>query len=595
MKKPVLVFVDCGVAADHPTLKEDIIREIVLKGEDVEETERNGHGTAIYGILRKLREEFDIISVKVQGIQEGVSGSTLCDTLEYIEKNIEAEVINLSLGAPVPEDKERLEEVCRRLDEKGCVIVSAFDNGGTISYPAAFENVIGVVSDQSCQRVEDYVVFDDEVMNIAGKGGVQRLLWNTPNMLMLGGNSFACAHISVLVARLILEGYKGRKAILAELKRRAGGAINIGKDGSIPKLNFRIQKAAVFPFNKEMHALFRFYEMLDFTIEAVYDSKYTARVGADTAYLLKDEKALSLKIRNIDAIDWSEFDTLILGHSDAMEETIGKTNYRDALIEKALEQGKNLYTFDEVPSLYDVENVFTQRIDERNLPCYRNGMLYQISKPVVAVCGTSSKQGKFTLQLELRKRLMKEGYRVGQLGTEPNALLFGMNHIFPMGYNGAVHLSEGGSVLYLNALMNDMCDNDLILVGSQSGSVTYDLGNLEQYTLMQNSYMLGTQPDAVILCINPFDGMDYIGRTIKYLESVVESKVIALVLYPMDITDKWTGIYGRRIKVDEAKIQTLSEEVRERFGLPLYCLGKEDDMEKVKDALIDFFAEEEDG
>lgn len=52
-------------------------------------------------------------------------------------------------------------------------------------------------------------------------------------------------------------------------------------------------------------------------------------------------------------------------------------------------------------------------------------MLYRISTPVLAVCGTSSKQGKFTLQLELRKRFCEMGYKVGQIGTEPNSLLLG--------------------------------------------------------------------------------------------------------------------------------------------------------------------------
>ena len=593
MDKPILVLVDSGVDMNHPKLKDDTVRQIEIQGTEEENPKQNGHGTAIYGILRKVREDFEIISIKIRGIENGVDGSVLCDALEYIEQNINAALINLSLGSPMLDEKERLEEICSRMTEKGTVIVSAFDNAGVISYPAAFKSVIGVVSGPGCRSVDEYMIFNDDVMNIAGKGDLQRLMWNSPPVLLLEGNSFACAHISVIAAKMIKAGFRTKDAILTELKRRASNVTDIGKDGKVPRLDFKIEKAAVFPFNKEMHALFRYHDLLDFSIAAVYDSKYSARVGADTRFLLKDEKALALQIRNIDSIDWDEFDTLILGHTDEMEAVTGKIGYSSGLLDKAIALGKNIYTFDEIPKLYAVKNAFTQKIDRENLPCNRMGMLYRIPKPVLAVCGTSSKQGKFTLQLELRKRLLKEGYRVGQIGTEPNALLLGLDHVFPMGYNSAVHLSEAESILYLNSLMNDLSDKDLIIVGMQSGTVTYDFGNIANCCICQNSFLMGTQPDAVVLCVNSYDELDYIERTIRYLEASVESEVVALVLYPMGFSDSWAGIYGSRVKVKEERVCELAEIFREKFDLPLYLLGKEEDMEALKNTVIDFFAEEE--
>lgn len=49
------------------------------------------------------------------------------------------------------------------------------------------------------------------------------------------------------------------------------------------------------------------------------------------------------------------------------------------------------------------------------------------SKPIVAICGTSSKQGKFHIQLELRKRFQSNGYKLFQTSTEPTGYLFGMD------------------------------------------------------------------------------------------------------------------------------------------------------------------------
>lgn len=64
----------------------------------------------------------------------------------------------------------------------------------------------------------------------------------------------------------------------------------------------------------------------------------------------------------------------------------------------------------------------------------------------------------------------------------------------------------------------------------------------------QFSYLLGTQPDVVVLCINPFDDLDYIMRTKLFIEASVDCKVIAFVMFPMDIKDDWTGIYGQKVR-----------------------------------------------
>ena len=103
--------------------------------------------------------------------------------------------------------------------------------------------------------------------------------------------------------------------------------------------------------------------------------------------------------------------------------------------------------------------------------------------------------------------------------------------------------------------MQNLCTKaiDIVITGSQSGVLLYDIGNMIQYNLPQFSFLLGTQPDAVILCINPFDEMDYIMRTKLFIESSVDCKVVAFVMFPMDIKDDWTGIYGQRIVITDEK------------------------------------------
>ena len=86
--------------------------------------------------------------------------------------------------------------------------------------------------------------------------------------------------------------------------------------------------------------------------------------------------------------------------------------------------------------------VYFPDILRENIPQNYFGKLYSIGKPVLMISGTGSQQGKFSLQLKLRDRFKQEGYRVGQLGTEPSSLLFGMDEVFPCGYGSKVKLSD---------------------------------------------------------------------------------------------------------------------------------------------------------
>ena len=90
-------------------------------------------------------------------------------------------------------------------------------------------------------------------------------------------------------------------------------------------------------------------------------------------------------------------------------------------------------------------------------------------------------------------------------------------------------------VSYLNSAINSISQKnvDIIISGCQSGTVVNDFGNVNYYTFSQNEFLLGTLPDAVVLCVNSYDEPVYIKRTIQYIESCVEGKVVALVLYPM--------------------------------------------------------------
>ena len=599
MKKVKITIVDSGVRKSHPAFREDEIKGFTWLGDGRTREEFDdtfGHGTAIYGIIRKTLDYADITNIRVPQIEDGVDEEVLSSLLHYIAENVETDLLNLSLGVCICDDLKRLREACLHLDQKNILVISAFDNAGAISYPAAFPEVIGVTSGSSCRRFRDFEYHPDDMVNLAAKGTVQKLAWLSPDYILLEGNSFACAHAAVQAAEWLAGGYCGRKEILEQF-REASVVQNKAYVSARPvQTLFPITNAALFPFCKEMHSLLRFHDLLTFRIADVYDIKYSAVVGADVRLLMKDESAPALVVKNIEHIEWDAFDTLIIGHMGELSSLTGRKELYRNLLKEAKEHQKQIVAFDDLTGILEDEvsvPVYFPKVDRSNLPASRYGKLYRISKPVVGVFGTSSRQGKFTLQLILRRSLLRKGYRIGQIGTEPSALLFGMDDVYPMGYNCSVYLRGLEAVQYLNSRMNALCekDVDLILAGSQSGTVPYDVGNLVQYPCMQYDFLMGTLPDAVILCINGYDEPEYVGRTIRFLESAVECRVIAAVLYPLDFRDESRGIHSGRAVIPGEKEKALKERMREQFGIPLYLLGKEDEMEELTGQIIQYFEE----
>lgn len=599
MEKVKIIIIDSGVRKSHPRFAGDDIRGYTLhrgkKQEDFED--KYGHGTAIYNIIRKCNDIADILNIKISDVEHGVEQDILIDVLEYIYKNEEADIINLSLGVSASEGNKRLQDICSRLTQKGVILCSAFDNSGAVSYPACFDNVIGVVSDEACKKVSDYKCTNSSFINIAGYGRIQRLAWCEPDYIMLGGNSFACAHITVMIAQ-ILYGAKGKKQnVIEKLQNGSIGTIYFEKNhikNNDKNHMIEIKRVALFPFNKEMHGLIRFSDSLDFDIAAVYDTKYSARIGADTKVLIHDD-VKQLTIKNINNIEWEEFDTLILGHLDELNHMGLKEDIKSSIIKEALLHNKKIYAFDDLSDYITEENsslIYFPRIDSTNLPPNYFGKLFRISRPVLGVFGTSSKQGKFTLQMKLRGLFQNDGYKVGQIGTEPSALLYGMDFVYPMGYNSSVKIKEYDAVRYLNSCINELCseDSDIIIVGSQSGTVSYDVGNIVQFNIPQYNFLLGTQPEAVVLCINPYDDIDYIKRTINFIEASVCCKVLGLVVFPMNLKSIWKGIYGSKEKLTEEEFLELKDRLEKEIGIDVYNLGTETDIKILYNSIVDYFS-----
>lgn len=551
-----------------------------------------GHGTAVTNILLKQTSDIDIFIVKIFEKELTCDVELLIRALEYVEKNISCDLINLSLG--VNYNHKNLISICDKLTKKGIKIISAFDNEGAISYPAAFNNVIGVDASLECLTANSFIWIENSSINVLAKGGNHKLSWLNNKTIIGQGSSFATPYVTAKLANILKRGIDTENLINIfknEIVVRDSSPNNkINKNFLLEK----IKKAAIFPFNKEIHSLLNFSELLSFEIDAIYDTKYSFY---NTKKVSSLNNKVSFKIKNIDDLEFNNIDTLILGHLDEIE-NLTKINYRDILIKKCLDNNINVYSFDEC-----VEEKYFSKFDEKNLMLYypkkeyflnnHYGKLNKISTPVIGIFGTTKQQGKFTLQLQLRENFLKNNYKVGQLGTEPNSLLFGMDKIYPFGYGTTLETNGYKMITDINNLIHeiDLNEPEVILIGSQSGTTPMLYNNLGQIPLAQLQFLIGSNPDIVILCINFDDDLEYIKRTIQTIEGLGDTTVIALGIYPFEYKNDWNQFNNKKRKVEVEKIVSYKEFILKYFNKKSFIIGDDSEISSLYELCCNYFSE----
>ncbi len=593
-----IVVLDSGINLDYSCFHDMPGRRLyinsahmILEGTYADEI---GHGTAVSFIIHKHLPLAHIISFKIFS-ENAYDADNLILALNYIDENIDCNIINISLGITCSGNLSELKSVCDRLTNKGVLIISAFDNSGICSYPAAFQNVIGVDISNTIKKLFDYEFVENSIVNIRGYSKEQNLPWLNGKYMTVSGASFTAPYISVIVGRLLISGINGFSAILERLK--SGAAKILHYETIAPAKEMPLKKGIFFPFNKEMHSIARFENMLSVDVEGFYDVKYIGNIGRKTSEVIGEVYGHDYIIENYLNINWeSSFDSVILGHTLDLSR-ITNINFEKYFIEKCVQYKKSLYSFaeiqEELTSKLSGSHIpwFYPTVNPEDVPKGTFGKLKRISKPVVAVVGTSQRQGKFTLQLKLKMIFENSGYKVGMLGTEPSSKLLGADEIYPMGFETTVHTTEYDSIMYINNLMGKIENKepDLILVGSQSQTVPITDGWIGFYPIKQHEFLLACAPDCYILCINVSDDLQYIKRTINYLENILPSKVICLALFPFDMLNKWSVIGTAKSVVSEDVINHKISELRKRLKKKVYNLLDEKTIYKIANDCISYF------
>ncbi len=584
-----IAILDSGVMSTHPEFEKDDIKGfglIIDTHGKVQETgdyeDEIGHGSALFYIIKKRTPLAEITNIKIYRNNYAIGQVDFEKYLQFIFDNYSFDIINISMGLSVVCSTRNLQKICESFFRKGTLIIAAFDNYGAISFPAALDYVIGVDSSPSL-KTETPVIIENSPINILTKTKYMKVAWTNPKYNIIKGTSFVCGEITAWVARLVEK--DGKESVVKILNLEKEIINHFSK-----KVPFIIKRASVFPFNKECHSIARFEKDLAFAISDYYSLKRTGQVGKtiDQIIACNDNKRI---VKDVEKIEWNTFDTLILGHTDYLEQLSKRFEIKKELVEEALQRGKNVFMFDYLEEYIDNKNVYMPYTKKQScIPC--DGKLFQTNVPVICVCGTNSKQGKYTLQLYIRYQLIKAGYKVGQIGTEPSALLFGMDEVFHCGYNKHFNLDSSTITTAVNQQIWEITNNgaEVIICGTQSGLIAYNNRNTINSALRHQIVFEAMQPDAIIVCINPYDDIVFIKRVINTAEGLSKGKVIGLVCFPVDYSDQWGHSFMKVQRVSEAKEAMIKQLIKKELNQDVYMLDKNEELDLLINRCIGYLS-----
>ncbi|WP_160196921.1 S8 family serine peptidase [Senegalia massiliensis] len=611
-----VAIIDSGINMTHKIFKNTRVKGCSLKLNSKEEIiisknfdDNIGHGTATAGIIVRKAPNVELFIIKIFQEKLKCNHRILVKAIE-VAINKDVDIINLSLGTTEEKNLKEIKRIINIAEENKINIISSESNTGHVSYPASLKNTIRVGGGDVRGKFNFYYQRDSLGDRFICRGDRQKLCWTVPEYIFLDGTSFAAPHMSACVSLLLDYGIKTEdiKKTLIFLSNK-----NIKELKYTNSLMYRVLKkenikwikqATVFPFNKEMHSLLNFKELLDFKIKNVCDIKGKGTKGKDTGMIIRGkENGLLIQTKFKEAI--KDSDTVILGHLEKIS-NIYNEDILFKYLKISIESGKNVFSFSSLTNkkyskLLELAKKNNQiikypLINEDNWKEYEDYYRYikneKIKVPILGIFGTSSNQGKFTTQLAIRNKLQEYNYKVGQIGTEPHSELFGIDETFPLGFQGDIKIPIDNYISYLDYIIKKVAlkKPDIIIAGSQSGIIPYGIYTIprDNYTLPSIAFLMGINADAYILTVNPSDSLKYIEESLKALEFIGKGKVIAISMGR--ISKKKVGfntselIINEKISADDYFIK--KNKIENKFNIPVFDTYYNNDVYNLVEHII---------
>lgn len=542
--------IDSGIEINKASLMKYVVGgyDVVRGKAGIEQCDDEiGHGTACADLITRAFEpgEIGVFVYKVCGAEIAVDIGTFGVALEKVLDD-RVDVVNCSLGTIDPDAKYKLCKIVARCSSAGTILICAWNDEGYTTWPAAFDTAVAVKSGEQTDQ-NSWVWVSDKKSHVLFRGTKQRVQWKNGAQIFMGGSSFATPLCTRVVARALANGSvsKNPSSVFSYLEKNASSKniVDLNQSPLIPwnTVHKRMKKVGIYPFFKETHGFVRFRKELPYDIAWIADFKHSKAAGKKTDEIIRNSSE-SFYVNAGLPNDSSGIDSLIIGYLDLAGEAAGKD-----LLEEAYDYAfqRKINVFSLLPSVNQAqwkESFSSEGLWlETPLISYESalGMIQKVPEkkaldvPVIGVFGTSSQQGKFTLQLALRYELQKRGFRVGQIGTEHQSGCFGIDFTFPSGY-GAQHslkIPMDFHIPLLRRVLSEMDKGqfDCVIVGAQSGLLSpnpYYYGGI--YSELFYSAVLS---DKTILIRNTPDSEEHIRRIESYVYAKTGVPVFQTIPY----------------------------------------------------------------
>jgi hypothetical protein len=568
-------IIDSGVDRKHRRLQQTkIVKEITLDHTDTvqyDATDHCGHGTAVTSIISQMAPSAEFYIAKIFNDQLITKETYLVKAIDWCITN-QVDIINLSLGVQTETPSNDLRNICQKAYQKGIIIVSAAHYIlSQPCYPAFFSNVFGVTEGR-VTAVSEFGVLPDYPIEFVAKGDIHRVAHINNSFKFSSGTSYACAYFTGIVAN-----YKQKLSELKTIDEIKAALVSEANSKVVPtqskqltivpyvirndinkvaesllnknRLKQDMGRMVLFPVSeKEMNSF------LDFPGHSIAPvAKY---IDYPRNFSSNKKETIPIQDWMLNETDFQDFDSLVLGY---FHEHLLYVNqkYGYELLERAITRQKNIYVFDNKLKRYierkDVNfqgKVYCPEITEtvmQDILCFHN--LAKIKTPVIAVVGTSNKQGKFTTQLRLKEILQREGYKVAHLSTEPQSELLGADFTFPIGLNATVKIPLSTWDITINALVKGIAfyTNPHIIISGTQGWIV-PLNRSLHNALNMLHFLNGIQPDGIVCAINPNDTPEVIRQNVRAVQSITKASILFYTITPWERTLHQT-VTGNKVMV----------------------------------------------
>ncbi len=244
-----VAVLDTGIDMDHPDLAVNIKGGINIISTRKTFDDDNGHGTHVSGTIAAVSNDIGVVGVAPEANLYGVkvlnrrgSGYT-SDIIAGIEWSVDNNMDIISMSLSSAYYNEALEVAINYAYNNGVIIVAASGNESTsVSYPAAYDNVIGVSAIDQNYDLAYFSNFGPEIDVTAPGVGIISTYYKGGYAIM-DGTSMATPHVTGVIALMLESGTANTYEDV--LARFASGCVDLGEPGKDIYFGFGLVDASV--------------------------------------------------------------------------------------------------------------------------------------------------------------------------------------------------------------------------------------------------------------------------------------------------------------------------------------------------------------